>query len=139
MKSSLASRRENWVFEMFIFCMDVNQIMFVSISAVGKVYTFLMVLFIAPVTPELHDEPKLIQEISKTAINLAISGGGCFPSPLSSVCWSWAGDEGLTGSSTVAVAIGFSDASMVYSSFFQLGCGPPLESTANATPIMLGT
>lgn len=42
--------------------------------------TFLIVLFIAPVTPELQCEPKLIHDIRATAHNFAASGGGFFPS-----------------------------------------------------------
>jgi hypothetical protein len=42
--------------------------------------TFLIVVFIAPVTPELQCEPKLIHDISATAHNFAASGGGFFPS-----------------------------------------------------------
>lgn len=41
--------------------------------------TFFIVLFIAPVTPELQCEPKLIHDISATAHNFAASGGGLFP------------------------------------------------------------
>lgn len=44
--------------------------------------TFLIVLFIAPVTPELQWEPKLIHEISATAINLAANGGGFLALPV---------------------------------------------------------
>lgn len=39
-----------------------------------------MVLFIAPVTPELQCDPKLIHEINNTANSFASSGGGCFSS-----------------------------------------------------------
>lgn len=41
--------------------------------------TFFIVLFIAPVTPELQWEPKLIQDISATAHSFAARGGGVFP------------------------------------------------------------
>jgi hypothetical protein len=40
----------------------------------------LIVLFIAPVTPELQCEPKLMHEMRKTAKSLASKGGGLFPS-----------------------------------------------------------
>lgn len=39
-----------------------------------------MVLFIAPVTPELQCDPKLIHAIRATANNFAANGGGVFPS-----------------------------------------------------------
>lgn len=38
--------------------------------------TFLIVLFMAPVTPELQCDPKLMHEIKKTAKSFAASGGG---------------------------------------------------------------
>lgn len=60
MKSSLASSSEN--------CL-----LLISNS-------FLRVDFRAPVMPELHDEPKLMQEISKTAMNFQYSGGCGFAS-----------------------------------------------------------
>ena len=55
MKSSLASKSENCT---LIMCI-----------------CFFIVLFLAPVTPELQCEPKLMQEISSTANNFAASGG----------------------------------------------------------------
>jgi hypothetical protein len=43
-------------------------------------HTFLIVLFIAPVTPELQCEPKLMHDIKITAHSFASSGGGLLPS-----------------------------------------------------------
>lgn len=42
-------------------------------------FTFLIVLFIALVTPELQCEPKLIHAIRATANRRAFKGGGLFP------------------------------------------------------------
>jgi hypothetical protein len=41
-------------------------------------HTFLIVLFIAPVTPELQCDPKLMHEIRNTAKSFASNGGGRF-------------------------------------------------------------
>jgi hypothetical protein len=86
MKSSLASRRENWVLEMCICYFRISIVYLDRFDRHCREYTFFMVLFMAPVTPELHDEPKLMHEMRKTAINLAISGGGSFPSSLPTAC-----------------------------------------------------
>lgn len=56
MKSSLASKRENCVLLMFS--------------------SFLIVLFIAPVTPELHCEPKPMQVTKTTDMSFQLKGTG---------------------------------------------------------------
>lgn len=76
MKSSLASRRENCVFEIPNSSKTVNSFTFQSTIQEGS--TFLSVLFIALVTLEYQCDPKLIHDINRIAVNFANSGGGCF-------------------------------------------------------------
>lgn len=79
MKFSLASRSENWTLLICIcYSDDLSLVSFLDREF--HRHAFLMVLFIAPVTPELQCDPKLIHEIKSTAKSFAASGGAFFPS-----------------------------------------------------------
>lgn len=71
--------------------------------------TFFSVLFMAPVTPELQCDAKLIHEMRNTASNLASSGGGFLLSTESSSCLSSLGIAGSSVTSRSVFGTGSSD------------------------------